>query len=229
MEVQSAGVWIAMAAILVQAPRLVLAVLAADAATTNPGGAGKWRVCYGEPLRGARVAIVPDHDAAGGAHAELVAGALRGVAGEVRILELAGLPAKGDASDWIGLQHRQGRASAEVASELLALAAAAPTWAERSSAAGRPALRSIRMSEVRPEAVTFLWRPYLPLGKLTLLEGDPGQGKSWVMAAIAACGSVGWGLPGTEAFEPFRSVFFSAEDGKADTFRPRLDALSGPM
>ena len=134
------------------------------AATTNPGGAGKWRVCYGEALRGARVVLVPDHDAAGGAHAELVAGALRGVATEMRILDLAGLPAKGDASDWTGLRRREGKASAEVASELLALAAAAPTWAERSSAVGRPVLRSIRMSEVLPEAVTFLWRPYLPLG-----------------------------------------------------------------
>ncbi len=134
------------------------------AAITNPGGTGKWRVGYGEALRGARVAIVPDHDAAGGAHAELVADALRGVASELRILELAGLPAKGDASDWIGLRRHQGRASAEIASELLALAAAAPTWEERVSAAGRSAVRSVRMSEVRPEAVTFLWRPYLPLG-----------------------------------------------------------------
>ena len=45
------------------------------------------------------------------------------------------------------------------------------------------------------------------------------------MAAIAACDSVGSGLPGMPAFAPFRSVFFSAEDGKADTFRPRLEAL----
>jgi hypothetical protein len=83
----------------------------------------------------------------------------------------------------------------------------------------------MRMSDVQPQAVSFLWRPYLPVGKLTLLEGDPGQGKSWVAAAIAAGGSVGRGMPGMKSFEPFRSVFFSAEDGKADTFRPRLDAL----
>lgn len=194
------------------------------AATTNPGGAGKWRARYGEPLRGARVAVIPDRDAAGIAHAESVAKALRGVAGEVRILELEGLAAKGDASDWIEVRRREGKADA-VARELLSLAAAAPTWDERTVAADRPALRSTRMSEVQPQAVSFLWRPYLPVGKLTLLEGDPGQGKSWVAAAIAACGSVGRGLPGMESFEPFRSVFFSAEDGKADTFRPRLDAV----
>jgi hypothetical protein len=61
------------------------------AATTNPGG------CHGEPPRGARVAIIPDQDAASAPHAELEAGALRGVASEVRILELEELPAKGDA------------------------------------------------------------------------------------------------------------------------------------
>jgi hypothetical protein len=55
-----------------------------------------------------------------------------------------------------------------------------PTWAE-TSAAARSALRSIRMSEEGPEAVTFLWRPYLPLRKSTLLEGDTGQCKSWTL------------------------------------------------
>ena len=89
------------------------------AATTNPGGAGKWRACYGEPLRGARVAVIPDQDAAGGTHAEMVAKALRGVAGEVRILELQGLPAKGDVSDWIELRRREDKADAVLARELL--------------------------------------------------------------------------------------------------------------
>jgi hypothetical protein len=189
------------------------------AATTNPGGAGKWRACYGEALRGARVVVVPDQDDAGRAHAGAVAAALRGVAGEVRILQLEGLPAKGDASDWLALRRQAGEAEAALAAELLGLAGAA------AAAAARPPLRSVRMSDVQPKAVTFLWPPYLPLGKLTLLEGDPGQGKSWLTAALAACGSRGEGLPGMETFQPFRSVFFGAEDGKADTFRPRLDGL----
>jgi hypothetical protein len=81
------------------------------------------------------------------------------------------------------------------------------------------------MAEVLAETVTFLWHPYLPLRKLTLLEGDPGQCKNWLTPAIAACGSVGRGLPGMDEMTPFRSLFVSVEDGKADTFRPRLDAL----
>jgi putative DNA primase/helicase len=216
-------------------------------ATTNAGGAGKWRAGYEAALRGARVAVVPDHDDAGRAHGRRVAAALAPVTAELAVVELAGLPEKGDVSDWIAARRREGGGNAELARELMERAAAAgaavlctgetarerealPELAasarrESTAAGGGSALRSSRMSEVEARQVHFLWRPYLPLGKLTLLEGDPGQGKSWVTAAIAACGSVGRGLPGMEAFEPFASLFFSTEDGKADTFRPRLDAL----
>jgi len=82
-----------------------------------------------------------------------------------------------------------------------------------------------RASDIPPQAVVFLWRPYIACGKLTLLEGDPGQGKSWIAAALATAGSRGQGLPGAAPFAPFRSLIFTAEDGLADTLRPRLDLL----
>jgi hypothetical protein len=90
-----------------------------------------------------------------------------------------------------------------------------------------PARRLQRLSEITPQAVSFLWEPYLPIGKLTLLEGDPGQGKSWLTTAIAAAGSRGRGLPGTAAAAPFRTLFLTAEDGLADTLRPRFESLGG--
>jgi putative DNA primase/helicase len=206
-------------------------------ATTNPGGAGKWRPSYSATLRGASAVIVPDRDTAGHRHAEAVAASLAGAAADLRWLALPDLPDKGDVSDWIAVREGQSGTAADIRRELLQLAAAAPPAADLiplptlagPPAATRPALRSCRMSDVQPESVGFLWPPYLPLRKLTLLEGDPGQGKSWVTAAIAACGSVGRGLPGLEGFEPFRSLFFSAEDGMADTLRPRLDALGATL
>lgn len=83
-----------------------------------------------------------------------------------------------------------------------------------------------RLSEIEPEAVSFLWSPYIPLSKLTLLEGDPGQGKSTITWAIAAAGSLGVALPGNaKPSEPWSTLFFTAEDGLADTLRPRLDAM----
>ena len=70
-------------------------------ATTNPGGAEKWEPRYSESLRDRCVAILPDNDKAGKDHAEQVASALAGIAYEVKIVDLPGLPKKGDVSDWL--------------------------------------------------------------------------------------------------------------------------------
>ncbi len=70
-------------------------------ATTNASGAGKWRKEYSVCLKGAKAIILPDNDDPGRAHAQQVAQFLAGVAAEVKIIELPGLPPKGDASDWI--------------------------------------------------------------------------------------------------------------------------------
>jgi hypothetical protein len=70
-------------------------------ATTNVGGAGKWRPDYSEALRGHPVAILPDNDDPGRKHAAEVAAALAGIAESVRVVALPGLPPKGDVSDWL--------------------------------------------------------------------------------------------------------------------------------
>jgi putative DNA primase/helicase len=70
-------------------------------ATTNPGGAGKWRREYGPYFQGKAVAILPDNDKPGKDHAFDVARKLCSLAGSVKVVELPGLPEKGDVSDWI--------------------------------------------------------------------------------------------------------------------------------
>ncbi|MDG4595533.1 MAG: phage/plasmid primase, P4 family [Candidatus Contendobacter sp.] len=97
------------------------------AATTNiegaaqPGQKPKWRAAYTAQLAGAaRVVVLPDHDEPGRAHMAAIAQALQGQVGEVRLLELPGLPAKGDVSDWLNQGH--------TVTELLALAATAPAF-----------------------------------------------------------------------------------------------------
>lgn len=70
-------------------------------ATTNPGGAGKWSPEYSDALRGRHLAILPDNDDPGRAHAQQVAQALHGVAASAKIVELPGLPEKGDVSDYL--------------------------------------------------------------------------------------------------------------------------------
>jgi putative DNA primase/helicase len=70
-------------------------------ATTNPGGAGKWRKEYNQYFSGFDAVILPDNDEPGRKHARDVAANLLSVAACVRILELPGLPGKGDVSDWL--------------------------------------------------------------------------------------------------------------------------------
>jgi putative DNA primase/helicase len=89
-------------------------------ATCNVGGAGKWRQGYAEFLRGRKVVILPDNDDPGRKHADRVARSLVGVAASLKILDLPGIPLKGDGSDWLD-------ADGTIAA-LQALSDAAPEW-----------------------------------------------------------------------------------------------------
>src|SRR5262245_7869976 len=60
------------------------------------------------------------------------------------------------------------------------------------------------MSTVQPESVSWLWEPRIPYGKVTLLDGDPGLGKSFITLAIATAVSLGRGLPGVSPRDPGR-------------------------
>ena len=70
-------------------------------ATTNSGGAGKWRDEYNQYFAGRKVAILPDNDEPGRRHAQQVAESLQTVGASVKIVELPGIPEKGDVSDWL--------------------------------------------------------------------------------------------------------------------------------
>jgi putative DNA primase/helicase len=98
--------------------------------------------------------------------------------------------------------------------------APAPTTPTTPSAIIRP------FSEIAPEALKWLWPGRIPLGKLTLLVGDPGLGKSLATIDIAARVSGGVSFPDGEACEPGAVIILSAEDDPADTIRPRLDAAN---
>ena len=82
----------------------------------------------------------------------------------------------------------------------------------------------IWMSDVQPKAVSWLWPGWIPFGKLTILDGDPGLGKSTLWIEIAAAITSGKILPGAERMEPGNVLFMTAEDDLDDTIRPRLDA-----
>lgn len=85
----------------------------------------------------------------------------------------------------------------------------------------------ICLDTVEAEKVEWLWYPYIPLGKVTLLEGDPGLGKSWFTMALASYLSSRKRLPRCPDAPDAKILLMSVEDGIGDTIRPRLDALQG--
>jgi len=87
----------------------------------------------------------------------------------------------------------------------------------------REELKLIRMNEVEATAINWLWYPYIPYGKITVIQGDPGDGKTTVVLAIAAAVTMGYPLPESKnAAEPMTVIFQTAEDGLSDTVKPRL-------
>ena len=90
---------------------------------------------------------------------------------------------------------------------------------------GNTPLKLISMSEINAEEVQWLWNPYIPLGKLTIIQGDPGEGKTSFILAVIAALTRGDPLPECErAAEPMNVIYQTAEDGLADTIKPRLES-----
>lgn len=78
-------------------------------------------------------------------------------------------------------------------------------------------------SQVRARRVEWLWYPYIPYGKLTVIQGDPGEGKSTLILNIAALLSTGQPMPdGTPIDKPQTIIYQCAEDSVEDTIKPRL-------
>ncbi|MFH1109471.1 MAG: DUF3987 domain-containing protein [Planctomycetota bacterium] len=117
-------------------------------ATTNPGGAGKWHLVDDKPLHGRQVCVLQDNDDAGREHRDDVARRLHGKASDVRIVELLGLPPKGDVSDWLDAGH--------TVAELLALV---------------EATEPVRIAPALPVETTVMpppapgWEPPIPFGR----------------------------------------------------------------
>jgi len=86
---------------------------------------------------------------------------------------------------------------------------------------------TITLSDVEPEMVDWLWPARLPLGKIVVIDGDPSVGKSTITVDCAARVSTGSDWPDGTPCRRRSVLLLSAEDGLADTIRPRLDAASG--
>ena len=86
-------------------------------------------------------------------------------------------------------------------------------------------LKLIHMEDVVSKEVEWLWYPYIPYGKITIIEGDPGEGKTTLVLKLAAALSMGLPLPcdDDKEYEPTHIIYQTAEDGIEDTIKPRLE------
>lgn len=201
-------------------------------ATTSAHGAKGAKKTDWSPLAGRDVVILPDNDDAGRKYAEDVASIVSALnpPARAKIVRLPDLPEKGDIADFLAARDTvdQGTVRQELdalADETAMMVTGASILRNDDTPKSRFAV-TVSLSDVEPEAVRWLWPQRIPLGKLTILVGDPGVGKSFITLDIAAHVSTGSPWPDIPDIrnKPSKVVILSAEDDLADTIRPRLDA-----
>lgn len=148
-------------------------------ATCNAGGAGKWSPALDDHLRGADVVILPDNDDAGRNHKDLVAARLKDVAGRVRVLELPGLPSKGDPSDWLA-------AGGDAAQLYNLVETRARVW---TAAAPKSRFGAIQWTELDSVEMRQEWliEDLMFCGDVGMTYGASGSGKSFLMVHMGVC------------------------------------------
>lgn len=187
-------------------------------ATTSPHGSKSAGKADWTPLAGRDVVILPDHDEAGKHYAGDVAGILAKMtpAATVRIVKLADawpdLPAGGDMADVVAAGEDADTIKAKLA-RLVDKATPKPAG---------PVL--VCLADVEPREIKWLWPGRVPMGRITLLVGRPGEGKSFLTTDMAARITTGTPWPDGSDCPAGSVILVSAEDDPADTIRPRLDA-----
>lgn len=148
------------------------------ATTCNPMGAGKWPQEFRDILKGADLVVLPHNDESGRRHADLVAGAMRGAAKRVRILELPGLGPKGDLSDWLSMGGDR--------EQLEALLPQAVDWTPTPPQSQFGAIRWADLETV-PIRQDWLVEDLIFCGDVGLTYGASGSGKSFYVCHMGLC------------------------------------------
>ena len=219
--------------------------------TTSPHGSGSAARADWSPLAGRDVAILPDYDEAGGKYARTVADLLHRLdpPATVRIVHLPDLPAGGDLHDWV--EARDAVESEALRRQLDALIEAtaplpAPDRRPATSNDSRPASDERRatnhpplrpgvpcdepgleilplcLADIEQTEIRWLWPGRVPRGRITVLVGRPGEGKSFLTTDMAARITTGRSWPDGTVTPAGSVLLICAEDDPADTIRPRL-------
>jgi putative DNA primase/helicase len=190
-----------------------LGLVATTSGSCTSANAADWSA-----MAGRRAIIWPDKDEPGTTYAQEASECIRTAGGECEWLDVAqlGLVEKGDCVDWIA-DHPDATAA-----DVLSLPRVMPgrPSAPRYDDAPRVMLR--KGSDVQPESVSWLWPGHVPEGKLVILAGPPGTGKTTLALSIAAAVTSGGRWPDGSRAPIGSVVIWSGEDDNADTINPRL-------
>ncbi len=152
-------------------------------ATCNPMGAGKWKPVYNPYFTEKNIVILPDNDDAGRKHALSIARNLRGIVKSLKVIELPGLPEKGDITDWIGLTHSK--------QELLDLIIGTSGWEDQNDETGKDQEGKLIFTRLGvllkepDENIEWTIEGLLPSAGFSLLGGKPKGGKSTLARNLA--------------------------------------------
>ncbi len=193
---------------------------------TTSGGASSAAGADWTPLRGRHVIMWPDADTAGAQYGRDVVAALLPLGCRVEVVDVAalGLPEGGDAVDWLAAHAGATR------DDVLRLPRAPAVVESAADASSGSALILHRASDIVAVPIRWLWPGRIARGKLTVIAGHAGLGKSQMaisMAAITSRGGV-WPVDRTPC-ERGDVILLSAEDDAADTIRPRLEAAGADL
>ncbi len=197
--------------------------------TTSAHGAKSADKTDWAPLaRVAEIILMPDNDEAGEAYARDAITQIRTVnpTAVVKMVRLAELVAGefvqgGDFVDF-SVDHRDGQGAEEIRAEIEAAVAKAVAIPTAAPSGPMPVLTCL--ADVEPKAIEWLWHNRIPMGRITLLVGRPGEGKSFLTLDIAARVTRGVPFPDGSPSRKGPVLFICAEDDAGDTIAPRAMA-----
>jgi hypothetical protein len=176
-------------------------------------------------LKGRHIIILADNDNGGKQHAiEKAERAKISGAASIRLVEFPDVPSKGDVSDFL-----ESNSVKDLEDRVLQTAFWEPSSVPKDKqAAFVRELVTCNLSDIAPERINWIWPGRIAVGKLTLLAGEPGLGKSQVALYVASTITRGAKWVGShDKAHRGRVLMLSADDGLADTVRPRFDAAGG--
>lgn len=186
-------------------------------ATTNPNGAGKWRDGFSAYLKGRKCVVLPDNDAPGRDHAIKVSASLRAAGADCIIVELPGLPEKGDVSDWL--------AKGGDKSQLFSLATDA--WDAPISKLTLPLIDPAVWAEVETPKREWALDKWIPAQQATYLTGAGGAGKSLAAQQLCTCTALGLPFMGVKTRQAV-AIYLTCEDD-ADELHRRQKAICAAL